>query len=305
MRGALAACVAAVSLAGCASRGVVARESPAPDPRGVPVYHAGAIAWKWGEMIDACAGADAVLIGENHGHPLGLASAAALWRDVAERSPKAALALEFFERDDQRNLDDYLSGLTDEAQFKKASKRTESSYPPGHRAMVEAAKELGRAVYAANAPMSYVRAARKLGYEKLRGLSPEQARLFRVPDALPTGRYREAFDEVMGGAHAEGTKEAAEEARARLDASFRSQSLWDWTMAETVSRAMEAGHRPTVLVVGRFHVDHGGGLVQALKALSPGARVVVVSYVDGDEPADRSADRDRGDFVIYVGTSGK
>ncbi|QOI99661.1 MAG: ChaN family lipoprotein [Phycisphaeraceae bacterium] len=259
-------------------------------------------------LAKACAEADAVLIGENHGHPLGLAVAADLWRDMLARSTHAALAMEFFERDQQTALDDYLAGITDEAAFQKASGRNPGNYPEGHRAMVEAAKAAGRPVVAANAPRRYVRLARLDGYDRLRGLTPEQSRLVRLPDAMPGGRYYDEFVKVMTAMKNDpATGEAVPgdppgpEQLERINATFRSQATWDWTMAESVARTLDAGHRPVALVIGRFHVDHDGGTVQALRSLRPWTRVVVVTFVNRESATLRDIDRGRADFVIYVG----
>ena len=268
----------------------------------------------WDALVDAAANADVVLIGENHGHELGLATAAALFEDVLKKRPDAVLALEFLERDQQAAVDDYLSGVTDEPAFAKAANRTPSSYPGGHRAMVEAAKAAKRPVVAANAPRRYVRVAKNDGYDKLKGLGQEQQRLYRVPDALPTGHYRDEFLKIMGQVHAEPAKAGgntaadasatppappAPEWTPEVEASFRSQSLWDWTMGESVARGLDRG-RPVFLVVGRFHVDHEGGTVQAVRALSPAAHVLTVSFQDRDVPAAPVTDGP-ADFVFYVG----
>lgn len=298
-----------LSLAGCASSD---RRPPQPwpppqDPRALPVYDArAAAAVDWATLVEDAIAADAVIIGETHGHPLGLACAAVLWEDILDRSAAAALSLEFFERDEQSRVDDYLAGLSSEDVFRKRTGRTEGNYPPGHRAMLEAAKAGGRRVYAANAPRAYVRLARQDGFERLASLTAEQRRLVRVPDELPTGRYRERFDELMGGMVGHGRAESdgppsAEEQQAELDAMFRSQSLWDWTMAETIARAIEEGAAPVVHVVGQFHSDHDGGLVLALRSLRPGVRLCVVSLVGKAAGELREEDADRGDYVLYVG----
>jgi hypothetical protein len=73
-------------------------------------------------------------------------------------------------------------------------------------------------------------------------------------------------------------------------------------MADTVARSIDQGNHPTLLVVGRFHVDHHGGLVQALDQLSPNSHSIIVSFAD--EPAPKvlpTKDSDRADFIIYVG----
>ncbi len=276
--------------------------------RSVLVFRGDGAPAAWGAMVDAFADADAVVIGENHGHALGLAFAAEAWADVLARRDRAVLSMEFFNRDEQSRVDDYLSGLWDEAAFVKATNRaTPSAYPPGHRAMVEAAKAAGRPVIAANAPRVYVRAASRHGYERLAGLTEDQRRMFRIPDALPTGAYRERYDALMSSpemaSHGGPPKqETPEELRKRLDGGFRSQSLWDWTMAESIAYGLERG-TPVVHVVGRFHSDHEGGLIGALRSLRPGVRVVTVSVVDAWAGALREEDRGRADFVAYVGPS--
>lgn len=283
----------------CAASGG-ARESAtisAEAARGVRLFRGDGRAASWAELVDAACAADAVFVGENHGHALGLASAAALFDDVLARQPRAALALEFFERDEQVHLDDYLSGVTDSEQFARASGRSSGNYPPGHRAMVDAAKRAGRPVHAANAPRRYVSLARREGYDFLRQLSDEQRRLFDVPLSLAGGRYRTDFDAVMTPA---GTP-ASPEQQERLDAVFRSQQMWDWTMADSVVRALFAGERPVVHVVGNFHVNYRGGTLQALERKLPGVRTLVVSYVTAHAEALDEAHRERGDFVVYVG----
>ncbi|MBL8763689.1 MAG: ChaN family lipoprotein [Phycisphaerae bacterium] len=295
---------------GCSHHSKVESERPL-SPRAVRIARADGVSAEWQEIVQRCASADAVLIGENHGHPLGLSSAAALWDDILAASRSATLAMEFFERDDQAAIDDYLSGVSDEAAFLKAAGRNDGNYPPGHRAMVEAARRAGRPVVAANAPRRYVRLARTEGFDRLRGLSAEQSRFFRVPDQLPTGRYHDAFVKVMSAMESEGhdptgqlgsrVRTPAEEQaeRKRIEDTFRSQSTWDWTMAESVARSVQSGGTPTVLVVGRFHVDHDGGTALALRSLRPECRLICVSFIDRWSATDE--DRGRADFVIYVG----
>lgn len=265
----------------------------------------------WNDVVAAAASADAVIVGENHGHRIGLASAAALWDDVLAKSPRAVLAMEFFERHEQADLSDYLTGVTDEAGLRKALKRDDSSFPPGHQAMVKSAKEAKRPVIAANAPRRYVRLARTEGFERLKGLTPEQQRLFAIPQVIPTGRYREDFEKVMNenaGIKPEqlADEQFAAERRASIDNTFRSQSVWDWTMSQSVVNGMGMG-TPVMLVVGRFHSDHSGGLVQALKLQNAMAKVVVVSYIDAAAPQDgklSQSDLGRADFLIFAGTEG-
>ena len=270
-------------------------------PREVRLFRGDGTPASWSELVEAASAVEVVFVGENHGHPLGLASAAALFEDVLARSERASLSLEFFERDEQSRLDDYLSGVSDAATLERRTQRSEGNFPPGHRAMVDAAKAKGRPVHASNAPRQYVRIVSQKGYEPLGELSWEQRRLFRIPDALLTGRYRDDFDRIMTP---NGRDPPAPDEQARPARVFRSQQMWDWTMAESVFLALQRDEAPVVQVIGRFHSDFRGGTVQALERLRPGTRALVVSYVNEDAPAALPADdAGRGDFVLYVGPS--
>lgn len=294
--------VVALILSGCAS---VPKAVAPPDPAKARWFdgHTGNAA-SLSEAVSGAAGADAIIIGENHGHPLGLATAAAFFSDLLGHAPTSALALEFFERDEQSRVDEYLAGLTDEKKFKARTNRTASSYPQGHRDMVEAAKAAHRPVIAANAPRPFVSAAGKgKEYDNLRALPASLRKLIRIPDELPTGRYRDDFNKVMSdpnAAHGPAPK-TEEEKQARLDSAFRGQSLWDWTMADSIHQSIAMANTPTCLVVGRFHEDFRGGLVQALEKLHPGVKIKTISFVSEWSDALKAEDKDRADFVVYVG----
>jgi uncharacterized iron-regulated protein len=249
----------------------------------------------WGELVDRARGVDVVFVGESHGHEQGLAAAAFLFEELlADEDLTPALAMEFFTRDEQVHVDDYFSGVTNEAKFVAALKRTRGRYPDGHRAMVRAALQAGAPVWAANAPRRYVTMARTKGFEPLRELGPRQSALFEVPDELSTGLYRERFVEVMseyGGSPSE----------AGVDSSFRSQNLWDATMADSVARALDEGGHPVVLVVGRFHIEFEGGTVQRLRAAAPDASVLTLAFLDENADALREEDEGLADVVIYIG----
>jgi uncharacterized iron-regulated protein len=294
----------------------------------------------WAVMLETVSEADVIVVGETHGHPLGLEAAASLWDDLLAEHPDAALLLEFFERDTQVALDDYLTDITDEAAFREAAKRTGGNYPAGHARMVEAAKGVGAPVIAANAPRRYIRKTTADGYDDLTILGTEQQRLFTVPGQLVEGRYHDDFFELMGGMDhgdegketedaedsddtedvedgeegddAENDKDAegGEEGKDGEDGSmplemiekfYRSQQMWDATMADSVVRTSGAGHRPAVLVIGRFHSDFDGGTVQFIRQGNAGLRVLTLSMVASDEAEIAEEDLGRADFVLYVG----
>lgn len=295
-------------------------EAEPVDPRALPMFdgHTGQPV-VWSELVARAAASDIVLIGETHGQVSGLDAAACLFDDLLTTLPDITLAMEFFERDQQVAIDDYLSGVIDEETFRRMTGRTAGNYPDGHRRMVEAAKGAQRPVVGANAPRRYVRLARTDGFERLTALSESQRSLFVAPESLSEGTYREEFMKLMGAMEGHGAEgeadpaatpeeqEKAEKARAQALSFFRSQNVWDATMAESVLRLVAADARPVVLVAGRFHTDFEGGLTQRLRDALPSARILTLSFLD-EAPHDqalREQDKGRAGVVVYVRRSGE
>lgn len=308
------------TLTGCAATSTGPRTEDAltraaATPREVAVVRgAGLERVGWGALIDAAADADVVLLGELHEQPVGQAFEGAFFEDLLGKAPKATAAMEFYERDQQAAVDDYLAGITDEAAFRTATRRPANDKSTGHWAMIQASKAAKRPVIAANSPRRYVRLARTDGFDRLAGLSPEQRRLFAIPMEIPTGRYRDDFIAFMRGDDGEGSKSGAgaetkapdEKELERIEASFRSQSVWDATMAESVANAMNSQEaKPVVLVVGKFHVANQGGLYQALRRLRPGARIVTITLVDAWTASGESVAKwkDEADYLVLIGES--
>lgn len=286
----------AAALTGCANK--PATSEPPPDARAVAIVDDAGAAVGWRELVDAASAAEVVIIGEIHGHELGLDVAASLWEDLlAQEGASPALSLEFFSRDTQPYIDDYLTGVIDDEEFQRLTRRTPGNYPPGHARMVESARTADVRVFAANAPSRYTTLARTGGMQRLETLRASQARLVQVPDDVDVDDYRDRFFDLFAGmmaSHGGGSTDP-EEQQDLIDGFFRAQSVWDATMAETISRAVADGHAPVVHVVGQFHSDHDGGLVQRLRSRRPGVSIVTVSMADeaDDEPG-------RADFVVNV-----
>lgn len=295
--------LAAASLGGCASRtphGAAPIKFPeltaAPDytitngRTGEPVT--------MGELVDAAAAADAVLLGELHGQADGQAFEGTFFRALLAKAPTTIAALEFFERDQQAGVDDFLKGVTDEAGFWKATLRGPGSYTAGHRDIILASRDAGRPVIAANAPRRYVKIARAEGFARLGGLTSEQTRLFNVPEQMPGGGYEQRFIDLMAPADEKGERPG----KADAEAMFRSQSVWDATMAASVAGALGANAgRPVVLVIGKFHVESEGGTAQMLARARPGARVVTVTMQERNNKEDESpTSGPPADYIVLV-----
>jgi len=215
--------------------------------------------------------------------------------------------LEMLERDEQVLLEDYRDKIIDAETFATLSGSASwSGWKVWYQPVIDAAIERGAAVIAANAPRRYVRLARTGGWERLDDLDATRRQLVDRPDTPMTGAYRDRFMELMGGhddpvAGGEDEPQAAADALELVESYFRSQQVWDATMAASVSEALRQSGPPVMLLVGRFHSDRGGGTTLQIKRLHPAARVVTISL----EPACGEVEFDeampQADFVVCTG----
>lgn len=270
------------------------------DARGVVILNGdGSGVTAWAEAIGKMASADVVLMGEVHNHPLGNRVQQEMFEDILTANPRAVLSMEFYERDEQVTLDDYLTGITDRAGFEKAADRNEGNNPPGHARMIDASKEAGRPVIAANAPRRYVRLARSDGFDRLRQLTDNQRAFMEIPDQTPQGAYRERFVEAMGGMATHGGEEM-------IEGFLRSQAIWDATMAQSIIDGLDEG-APVVHVVGFFHAQFpfepgSSGLVDQLrKRAGRPIDIVTLITLPASHEGVQDEDQNIADFVVYVG----
>jgi hypothetical protein len=202
LRIALPLAAAALLVGGCAARprgGGAPGEAAAAAPS---LVAATGEAVTLEELTDRALAADVVIIGEEHDNQRAQALAADLWERVLARQPEPpvnpALALEFFERDQQLVIDDYLAGIIPTARaFERDAGRTEGNYPAGHKRMLEAAKAAGRPVIAANVPRRYASYAREQGLEALKALPQDRQALFTLPQPPALEDYQRRFNAVM------------------------------------------------------------------------------------------------------------
>lgn len=252
----------------------------------------------WPALRDALRWADVVILGERHNDVIGHDTKTQI---IALYNRPAVVAMEQFTRDQQVYLDDWRMDIgvsEDHDAFDILSGRTDlwNDFETYYLPFIEIAKSRGWPVVASNAPRQYVRLARTDGYARLRHLTPEQRATFDIPRTLPTGEYRDRFMELMSGLQGHGGAEID------LEALYRSQALWDATMAASILEA-RSRHRGALVfhVNGAFHSDDDGGIVAMLRRAAPGIRILNISLVPKDGPDLDELDRGIADIVIYTG----
>ncbi|MDI1356534.1 MAG: ChaN family lipoprotein [bacterium] len=258
---------------------------------------------------------DVVFFGEEHNdsvaHFLQLEVLKGLYETYGE---KVTLSMEMFETDCQLVLDEYLAGYIREKNIKKEA-RTWSNYKD-YRALVEFAKEKKLKVVAANSPARYNNMASRNGQVALKDLSKvAKSFLPPLPYDTATGDYYQKFMSQMSDGASAGipSKDTSIKALPSLNSMMpkhivHSQSLWDATMAYSISKIFKTNKNAKVLQLnGKFHSDEGFGAVAQLKKYSPKLKVLIISCNSGDKEFPNvtlsSANKGLGDYVIFTDPS--
>lgn len=249
------------------------------------------------KIIDSLAEFEVVFLGENHDDATAHAIQLEIFKHAVEKysaQRKVALSLEMFERDVQIVLDEYRQDLITEKKFLDDS-RPWGNYKTDYRPLVELAKGQKLEIIAANAPRRYVNMVSRSGRDALNQLSPEAKKwLAPLPYSEPSKAYGDKFNSLMGN---------MPEASAGLNKILASQSLWDATMAFSISEYLNKTKTPLVIHLnGAFHTENRLGTVEHLLKYSPKTRVLVVTmrYEDEFTKFDKAKHTNSGDFVILT-----
>lgn len=255
----------------------------------------------WNRVVADSLQAEIVVIGEEHDDLVAHGFQLALVKDLVAIDDRTAIALEMLERDEQDAIDAWIAGDLPTGEFVTETGSTNwggpDSWSSFYQPILDAARDAGSPIIAANAPREYVRQARLEGYEVLEDLPAETRANFEIPTTLDQGGYWIRFRDLMREMSEEDVPEE------NIRQVFRSQMVWDATMASSAVRALE---RPeidrVVLLVGRFHADFEGGTIREIRRLRPDVRVLVISCVGSADPG-RLGDTDlgRADIVIHTG----
>ena len=127
-----------------------------------------------------------------------------------------------------------------------------------------------------------MRLARLEGYERIDELPSLRRGFIDYPEEFSGGRYRERFWEFANhGSDEDDENQKIDLTVINLDDPllpiFRSQQAWDATMAQSIVNAKPSRNQKVVLLVGQFHVEYDGGIVQELRQRMPEVAILVIS----------------------------
>lgn len=227
------------------------------------------------KLVRELAGYDVVFFGENHNssinHWLQLKITEALYE---KKKGQLILGAEMFERDNQAQLDQYLSGKFD-AKTLKDSARLWNNYATDYKPLVDFAKNKKLNFIATNIPRKYASQTAKEGLQSLNTLNEkEKTYIARLPIqvTLDTPGYPEM--KAMMGDHAEGTK---------VMNFISAQAIKDATMAESILKNRQEG-KTFIHYNGNYHSKEFGGIYWYIRQKNPTLKMAVISVFESKDP---------------------
>lgn len=228
------------------------------------------------EMISQLSSANEVYVGEVHDDRLQ--HEAQLWvlKGLFYKRPgQVAVGMEMFQRPFQSVLDLYLEGeIGEKALIRESQYESRWGYDFSYyRGIMRFALDHQVPVIALNAPTEWVKKISSVGLE---GLTPEEKKA--LPELDLTDEVHKARIKAVFDAHPHGKN---------FDRFYTIQTLWDETMAETISNFLKplADQAQMVVFAGHGHTDTGTGIPKRVNRRLPGAYKIVVpiSIQEGEE----------------------
>lgn len=231
---------------------------------------------------------DVTFFGELHNNSLAHWLQLQVLKDMAENDPELVLAAEFFERDDQLNIDEWFAGKITEKNFETEAKLW-NNYKTDYRPLMQYANDHHLKFIASNVPRKYASLASRSGIVSLDSLSDDakvyMARLpFQIDISMP-GYV--AMKDMMHGVPV------------NTEFMVEAQALKDATMAESLFPTLSEGKK-VLHINGSYHSKDGEGILWYLKNEFPKLKILNIHTVTQDQLDSLNPDYKKSGEIILV-----
>ena len=223
------------------------------------------------EVLKIAKKADVTFFGELHNNSLAHWLQLQVLKGMYADNSDLVLGAEFFERDDQLNINEWFAGNMTEKNFETEAKLW-NNYKTDYRPLMRFANEKHLQFIASNVPRKYASLVSKSGMGELENLSPE-AKLYMAK--LP---YE--VDMTMPGYVA--MKDMMHGAPGNSDFMVEAQALKDATMAESLFESIAAGKK-ILHVNGSYHSKDDEGILWYLNRKFPDLKMLNIHTVTQDQ----------------------
>ena len=229
---------------------------------------------------------EVVLFGEFHDNPICHWLQLELTKEIAAKR-QVVLGAEMIEADNQRQLNDYLSGKITQKQLDSTA-RLWPNYKTDYKPLVDFAKASKLPFIATHIPRRYASMVHKKGFEVLETLSDEE-KSWIAPQPIPYNKNLPGYTQMMTmmGEH---TSPNMPKAQASKDA----------TMAYFIAKNVEI-KSVFIHFNGSFHSDNFDGINWYLRKYQPEIKIVTISTVEQNQLKKLENEHlNKADFILVV-----
>ncbi len=208
------------------------------------------------DLLDQLKSVALVFVGENHDNPEHHLIEIQILQGLMARYDVRAVAMEFFPRNTQGVIDEYMKGQMDEKTFLEKIEWSKIWGFPYYfyRPLFLQIREKNGALLALNVPHEIVRKVARSG---LAGLDEEERSQIAREIDLNNEEHKAYMQEVFGGHSHHGI--------AQFDSFYEAQCVWDETMAETIADYLKNHPGPMVAFTGNGHIVNKFGIPDRVK----------------------------------------
>lgn len=293
----LCACLTAFLFSGCAGMKTMPAPVVARIAGATEVFHrnqildlAAAESVDFDRMMDHASTADILFVGENHDNPEHHLLQAQILQAWLLRSDPSAMAMEFFQQDQQAVLDLYTLGdMTEEAFLQAIDWKKTWGYPYHfYRPLLVAAKHCRIRVLALNAPREIVRKVAREGLDALDDM--ERAQIPRDLD-LDNSSHKAYVREVYE------THDRAD--LKNFEFFYQAQIVWEETMAGNLAEFFRVHNQKLIVFTGNGHIVRKYGIPDRVRRRVPVSEVTILPF---SLRGTVTLERDLADFLWLTGS---
>lgn len=243
------------------------------------------------QMENAAASAEVVFFGELHNNSLAHWLQLQLMKQMQKGGKEIVLAGEFFERDDQLNIDEWFSGKMTDKTF-EAEAKLWNNYLRDYKPLLVLAKENDIPFVATNIPRKYASLVSRQGLEALDSLSAA-GKLHFAPLPIEVDKSLKGYVGMKDMMHGSGMN---------LDYMIEAQAVKDATMAYSLFDFLEKG-KIILHINGSYHSNNYEGILWYLKKYYPDTQTMTINTVEQENIQTlEEENKMTADFIIVLPT---
>ncbi|SIS70152.1 ChaN family lipoprotein [Belliella pelovolcani] len=223
------------------------------------------------QILEASSSSELIFFGELHNNSIAHWLQLQLLKSLHQSRADLVLAGEFFERDDQLNINEWFSGKITDKNF-EAEAKLWNNYSTDYKPLMLYAKQNNIPFIASNIPRKYASLVSRDGLTALEELSQE-AKAFIAPLPIVIDKDLPGYVGMKNMMHGSGMN---------VDYMVEAQAIKDATMAYSLYDAVEKKQQ-IYHINGSYHSNNYEGIVWYIKQMYPEAKILTIATVEQND----------------------